>query len=300
MDFAPFSTTAPIFPKTFSPSTARSSPTYFPLATDAEAAYRQLLSCSIKSLDALTPFLTPTTATFQTAAQLTYSQWKSITEPLKSASVSTLPSDFKRLYPVFFAEEYKPRSPADDADEQAWKRYWAQDERWAKSEAKASSEAADETPENERPFMLTLLWPYRHQLIAAVPGIIPFEIPSHSWFEGCWIVAPPGRGKTNLLRHLLLNIPQPDDTIIILDAKGDLINSFNRLRRFASALVYLVPNPDFPLAINPLSMGQQSIEFLEYIFSALLETPLTPLQATLFRLTLTLCVTIPNATLETF
>jgi len=54
--------------------------------------------------------------------------------------------------------------------------------------------------------------------------------------------------------------------------------------------------------INPLQLGSstRSIEFLEYIFSALLDTAMTPLQKTLFRSVLTLLLQVPNATLETF
>lgn len=128
---------------------------------------------------------------------------------------------------------------------------------------------------------------------------IPFDIPSERWFEGTWIVANQGRGKTNLLRHLVLNAPQ-DACLILMDAKGDLINSFNHMAHLKDHLVFIDPDPDCPLAINPLNIGAHSIEFLEYVFAALLETPLTPLQATLFRLTLTLAVVIPHATLETF
>jgi type IV secretory pathway VirB4 component len=54
--------------------------------------------------------------------------------------------------------------------------------------------------------------------------------------------------------------------------------------------------------INPLQLGSstRSIEFLEYIFSALLDTAMTPLQKTLFRSVLALLLQVPNATLETF
>ena len=128
---------------------------------------------------------------------------------------------------------------------------------------------------------------------------LPLNIPPERWFEGTWIVANQGRGKTNLLRHLVLNMPQ-DACLILMDAKGDLINSFNHLAYLKDHLVFIDPDPDCPLAINPLNVGSHSVEFLEYVFAALLETPLTPLQATLFRLTLTLAVTVPHATLETF
>lgn len=128
---------------------------------------------------------------------------------------------------------------------------------------------------------------------------IPFDIPSERWFEGTWIVAPTGEGKTNLLEHLILNFPK-DASVILLDAKGELIEFFSKLKSIKDRLVILDPNPDYPLALNPFAMGAHAVELLEYLFSSLLEAGMTPLQSTLFRLTLTLVVEIPNATIEIF
>jgi hypothetical protein len=127
----------------------------------------------------------------------------------------------------------------------------------------------------------------------------PFHIPDERWFEGAWIVAAQGRGKTNLLRHLALNLPR-DASYIFMDAKGELIDSLSHLKEYKDRLVILEPDEKHPLAINPLDIEGQSVELLEYIFSALLEARMTPNQSTLFRLTLLLCTQIPNATLETF
>jgi len=128
---------------------------------------------------------------------------------------------------------------------------------------------------------------------------IALNIPRHAWFEGSWIVAPSGRGKTTLLKYLVTKVPEPDACIIIMDAKGELLQPFNQLAQWKDRYVYLQPSADFPLAINPLEIGH-SVEFLEYIFSALLESKMTPNQSTLFRMVLTLCKVIPNANLETF
>jgi len=124
-------------------------------------------------------------------------------------------------------------------------------------------------------------------------------IPRHSWFEGSWVVAPSGRGKTTLLKYLVTKVPEPDACIILMDAKGELLQSFNQLAQWKDRYVYLQPSAEYPLAINPLEIGH-SVEFLEYIFSALLESKMTPNQSTLFRMVLTLCKVIPNANLETF
>jgi hypothetical protein len=131
---------------------------------------------------------------------------------------------------------------------------------------------------------------------------VPFTFPEERWFEGTWIVAAQGRGKTNLLRHLILERLKEPCCVIIMDAKasGDLVRSFDELSMLADRLVLLNPGVEHPLAINPLDIGSHSSEFLEYIFSALLESKMTPNQSTLFRMVLRLCVLIPNATLDTF
>lgn len=128
---------------------------------------------------------------------------------------------------------------------------------------------------------------------------VTLNIPHHTWFEGTWIVAPPGRGKTNLLKHLITKLPEPNATVILMDAKGEMLDAFKHMRDVKNELVYLEPDDEWPLAINPLQVSH-SVELLEYVFSALLETPMTPYQSTLFRMVLTLCNAVPNATLETF
>jgi hypothetical protein len=143
---------------------------------------------------------------------------------------------------------------------------------------------------------------YAADLFTNVTITQPFIIPKERWFEGTWIVAAQGRGKTNLLRHLILHHLKEPCCIIIMDAKasGDLVRSFDSLAMLKDRLVILSPDVEHPLAINPLDIGAKSYEFLEYIFSALLETKLTPNQSTLFRMVLRLCVLIPGATLDTF
>src|SRR5215470_12266007 len=94
-------------------------------------------------------------------------------------------------------------------------------------------------------------------------------------------------------------------SIIVLDSKGDLIGPIKELAAVKDRLVLIEPDPDFPLALNPLDIPRANvnhiISLLEYIFSALLEAKMTALQMTLFRTVLPAIVTvIPNATLQTF
>lgn len=115
-------------------------------------------------------------------------------------------------------------------------------------------------------------------------------------YTGTWIISPPGQGKTNLLHNLVeKDLATDEKTIILMDSKGDLINPY---RTYPGAVVITKDN----ISINPFKFGTstRALEFLEYIFSALLDTTMTPLQKTLFREVLTLILHLPNATLETF
>jgi hypothetical protein len=104
---------------------------------------------------------------------------------------------------------------------------------------------------------------------------------------------------------MFLNDLQRDASIIVLDSKGDLIGPIKELAAVKERLVLIEPNPNFPLALNPLDIPRANINhvisLLEYIFSALLDAKMTSLQMTLFRTVLPAIVqTIPNATLQTF
>jgi hypothetical protein len=134
---------------------------------------------------------------------------------------------------------------------------------------------------------------------------VPFSLPEEQRFSGQWIVAPPGRGKTTLLHGMFLGDLTRDASIILMDSKGDLIGPIKELAAVKDRLVLIEPDPEFPLALNPLDIPNANINhvisLLEYIFSALLEAKMTALQMTLFRTVLPAIVeTIPNATLQTF
>jgi hypothetical protein len=134
---------------------------------------------------------------------------------------------------------------------------------------------------------------------------VPFSLPEEQRFSGHWIVAPPGRGKTTLLHSMFLDDLTRDASIILMDSKGDLIGPIKELAAVKDRLVLIQPDPEFPLALNPLDIPKANINhvvsLLEYIFSALLEAKMTPLQMTLFRTVLPAIVeVIPNATLQTF
>lgn len=133
---------------------------------------------------------------------------------------------------------------------------------------------------------------------------IPISIPQKPRFEGTWVVAPSGTGKTTLLSQMLKGdleeVKAGRASIIVMDSKGELTGDLARLARFAPGgdlegkLVLIEPHPQ--LAINPLDLAPTSghtIDLVEYLFSFGL--PTTDLQSALLRSVLLALQNVPNA-----
>lgn len=140
-------------------------------------------------------------------------------------------------------------------------------------------------------------------LHALLVADIPFSIPKNTRFSGQWVLAPPNRGKTNMLLHQIEQDLKENASILVMDSKGDLINPLKTLAGIKDRLVVLEPSLEHPLAINPLDLGASTthaVSFIEYIFSSLLESEPTALQNTLFRAVLLLLRGVPDATFADF
>jgi len=90
-----------------------------------------------------------------------------------------------------------------------------------------------------------------------------------------------------------------------MDSKGDFIDPIRHLGSIQDRLIVIDPDPQNPVAINPLDVARdnltQSVDLLEYLFASLLEFKMTAMQTTLFRSVLrALVIGFPNPTLETF
>ena len=141
------------------------------------------------------------------------------------------------------------------------------------------------------------------QALFGVP--FPHEIPQEQRFAGHWIIAPPGRGKTTLLHAMVNDDLKRDASIILMDSKGDLIEPFRNMKSIADRLIIIDPDPDRPIAINPLDIPRtqigKAVELLEYLFASLLEFKLTATQSLLFRNVIRFLVTqFKTPTLQLF
>lgn len=226
-------------------------------------------------------------------------------QPANAALAEPFRGTFDALFPQLFNrpdnDVHIPQEPqradytimdlSKDRLEREYKAEMKIYERAQKEHAAREAELYKEQTLTQRTFWGTPFYYYAESFMPA-PQTVPFEIPDDQRFAGTWIIAPPGRGKTNLLHNLIAE-DRTHGTVVLMDSKGDLINAY---RGIAAVIDPKTAN------INPLQLGSsvRSVEFLEYIFSALLETPMTSLQKTLFRSVLTLLLKVPNATLETF
>jgi hypothetical protein len=141
------------------------------------------------------------------------------------------------------------------------------------------------------------------QFLLTLP--VAFDLPAETRYSGHWIIAPPGRGKTTLLHAMLMGDLKKDAAVILMDSKGDLIEPIRELKQLEDRLIIVDPDPEHPIAINPLDIPKAdtslAVSNLEYVFSSLLESKMTPLQTVLFRSVLRALITsFPDPTLETF
>jgi len=133
---------------------------------------------------------------------------------------------------------------------------------------------------------------------------VPITIPQTQRFQGMHIVAPPGKGKTTLLSALLESdlkeVANGEASIIVFDSKPELSTHLRKLKVFTKELrdrlTLLEPQN---LALNPLDLGQTSVDLYSYVLSGILDTAPTEKQLTYLNSILIGCTAIPNATIAT-
>ena len=170
---------------------------------------------------------------------------------------------------------------------------------------------------------------YAHLLLPPPSLEVRFSIPTSPRFEGTWMIAPSGSGKTNALLNLIGNdlelVKQGKCSVVVIDsagtAEGRFMHYLSRHALFAPGqelhdkLVYLEPDVEHPLALNLFDVGQDRIsrlspnekleaanaarEMLKFVLSGLLGQELTKKQAGVFAYLVEAMLTIPEATVFT-
>jgi hypothetical protein len=264
---------------------------------EAKAAFLQLCWASVNGLNAFAANLPAYLRT--TSTDTIFTQIIHPTEEQLQAAIHELAKPFidVKLYHHFDWTRMNPY----DAHDGVLKRHYTDDtegKRQYEKDFKEADKNNEVTQKALSPIERSVQGtPYYTHISYLRPTIIhaPFKIEGRARFAGTWVVAPPGRGKTNLLHNMISEDRKQNATIVLMDSKGDLIQFYKGY----DDVVIIEPST---VQINPFQLGTstRTLDFLEYIFSALLETKLTPKQTTLFRCVLALILRIPNATIETF
>lgn len=159
---------------------------------------------------------------------------------------------------------------------------------------------------------------------------IPFALPLQKRFEGHWIVARQGSGKTNALECLihrdLEEVVAGRASLLVMDSQGTaedtLIGRLASLKYFDKGgplegkLIYLEPDLQYPLALNIFDirlgdMGRLSeaqreeivssaCEVVEFLFTGLLSGELSDNMTMLYRYLVPAMLAIPDADMSTF
>lgn len=153
---------------------------------------------------------------------------------------------------------------------------------------------------------------------------VPIPISQSIRFEHTHILAGTGHGKTQTLQYLIADdlrrgCEVEAGSVVVLDPHGDLIKTLTRTTFFTENLygrrtIIIDPSDiEFPIGLNLFDVGfdtaldpktketiqNNTIDFFEYFFSALLGSELTGKQGTLFRYIGILLMHVPNANITT-
>lgn len=159
---------------------------------------------------------------------------------------------------------------------------------------------------------------------------VPFSLPTAKRFEGHWVVARQGSGKTNALECLIAadldEVMADRASVVVIDSQGTtentLLGRLSTLKLFAPGesldgrLIYLEPDLDFPLALNIFDIGvgdmrhltagqredivSSACEVVEFLFTGLLGGELSDNMTMIYKYLVPAMLAIPNADMNTF
>jgi hypothetical protein len=210
------------------------------------------------------------------------------------------------------------RAPGPDADEAADKAYWK------------AFDAALKQESETFPFRFVFMeTPFYRKAFELLPNGIftrPFDIPPEARTRHQWIVGAPGSGKTTFISAMIADdlkqVARNEASIFVMDSQNELIPDIAGLEMFApgrplhNKLIYIEPDPDYPLALNifdtnlsrsrNLSSKERAmiesgaIWMVEFFLSSLVKSDASPHQDTFLNYVIPALMAIPDATIFTF
>lgn len=148
---------------------------------------------------------------------------------------------------------------------------------------------------------------------------VGYQIPEEARYEGQWICAPQGTGKTQFIqfqiRKLIPKVINGECSIIVMDSQEEMIRILSHVSDIQDRLVLIDANDvEYPLALNIFDLGQSgnlspveqerqlntALEVVGFMLDSLLGSELTSKQQVVFRFLTQAMLAIPDATILTF
>lgn len=191
------------------------------------------------------------------------------------------------------------------------------------------SDQAWEHDKKTRPYALALnytpLYPFADRLLPSGELTFSFDIPHDARSRHQWIVGAPGAGKTTFISAMIANdlikVARNECSIFVMDSQNELIPDIANLELFAPGrplhdkLIYLEPDPDYPLALNIFDTNKArtqnlsskdramiesgAIWMVEFFLSSLVKSDASPHQDTFLNYVIPALMAIPDATIFT-
>ena len=145
--------------------------------------------------------------------------------------------------------------------------------------------------------------------------LVPIRFPHSLRKEHSYILGSSGSGKTQLIQQLISQDLDTSSSIIVIDSQGDLIKNLKYSKLIDPERLVIVDPIDsveHPLALNMFDIGQSEmnldpvsyerhmngvVETLNFVFSAVMDSPLTDKQGVVFGFCIRLMLLVPRATI---
>ena len=154
----------------------------------------------------------------------------------------------------------------------------------------------------------------------------PLTFAETTRFRHQWVVGDTGAGKTTFISAMLAQdfkrVERGEASVFVMDSQNELIPDIARLDIFAPSgslhgkLIYLEPDPDYPLALNIFDVNREvmgklsnkdramlengALWMVDFFLSSLVKSEASPHQDTFLNYIVPALMVIPDATIFTF